>query len=528
MSCLHPVLVRRWLRRLAFLLAFVAAQAHANGSLSWFNEAGSPTDQASVAITALESAADHGLDPADYAAAALRQALAAAQQDPPLDADRQAQLDAALTSALQRYLVDLRRGRVDPREIHARFDVPNPDSFDPAALLAAALATDTLAQALRDAEPRVPLYAALRQALAQYRALAGHSAWLTPLTLPARALSPGEGYAGLPVLAQRLEALGDLPAGTFVPARYEGALVDALRAFQERHGLEVDGVLGPATLKALNVPPSERVRQIELSLERLRWTPLLHGPRMVVVNVPEFTLRAYEVEGTQLTVRLAMKVIVGKALDTRTPLFDEDMRFIEFSPYWNVPPSIARGEIIPRLRRDPAYFGRQGFEFVTDSGRVVTTLSAENLDAVLHRGWRIRQRPGPRNVLGDIKFIFPNNQNIYLHHTPEAQLFARVRRDFSHGCIRVEAPIELAKFVLQDRPDWTEDRIREAMDAGKSRTIALEQPLPVLIAYSTVVVKAGRVFFHPDLYGHDPVLDRALQARSAALAPLLTAGLARP
>ena len=256
-------------------------------------------------------------------------------------------------------------------------------------------------------------------------------------------------------------------------------------------------------------------------MERLRWTPLLQGRRMVVVNVPEFVLRAYDVEGSQVRVRLTMKVIVGKALDTRTPLIDEAMRFIEFSPYWNVPPSIARKETIPKLRRDPAYFEQQGFEFVTASGRVVETLSAANLDAVLQGGWRIRQRPGPKNALGDIKFVFPNNQNIYLHHTPAPQLFGRERRDFSHGCIRIEAPVELAKFVLADSPEWTEERIREAMAKGESRTLALTHPVPVLIAYSTVIAKAGRVFFYPDLYGHDRLLDQALRARSAALAPLI-------
>jgi L,D-transpeptidase YcbB len=211
-------------------------------------------------------------------------------------------------------------------------------------------------------------------------------------------------------------------------------------------------------------------------------------------------------------------VIVGKAMNTRTPLFDEDMRFIEFSPYWNVPPSIARAETVPRLRRDPAYFTQQGFEFVASSGQVVTLLSPEHLDAVLHGGWRIRQRPGAQNALGDIKFVFPNRDNIYLHHTPAPQLFERDRRDFSHGCIRVQEPVALAKFVLQDEPSWTEERIRKAMQAGVSSTIALKQPLPVVIAYSTVIAKAGRVYFYPDLYGHDALLDKALRERSSRLA----------
>jgi L,D-transpeptidase YcbB len=362
------------------------------------------------------------------------------------------------------------------------------------------------------------MYPGLRRALDFYRALEGDDAWRAALApLPGGKVTPGQPYAGVPLLAGRLQALGDLPADAAVPARFEGVLVNALQAFQERHGLAADGVLGAATLVQLNVTPASRARQIELSMERLRWTPLLQGPRMIVVNIPEFVLRAYEVEDTRVHVRLTMKVIVGKAMNTRTPLFDEDMRFVEFSPYWNVPPSIARAETVPRLRRDPAYFAQQGFEFVSGSGQVVTSLSAEHLEAVLHGGWRIRQRPGPQNALGDIKFVFPNRDNIYLHHTPAPQLFQRDRRDFSHGCIRVEDPVALAMFVLQGDPAWTQDRIRDAMEKGTSRTIALKQPLPVVIAYSTVVAKAGRVYFYPDLYGHDAILDKALRGRRGSL-----------
>jgi murein L,D-transpeptidase YcbB/YkuD len=289
--------------------------------------------------------------------------------------------------------------------------------------------------------------------------------------------------------------------------------------FQERHGLTPDGVLGPKTMQQLNITPAQRVEQIMLTMERMRWTPLRQAARMVVVNVPEFMLRAYEVQDGRIHVKLSMKVIVGKALDTRTPLFDEEMRFIEFSPYWNIPPSIARQETVPHLRADPGYLARQGMEFVTASGQVVTTVAPAHLDAVLSGNWRIRQRPGPQNALGDIKFVFPNNDNIYLHHTPSPGLFERDRRDFSHGCIRVQEPVALAKFVLQDDPDWPEERIRSAMASGQSSTLRLTQPLTVLIAYSTVVAKAGRVFFYPDLYGHDRLLARALRQHAAALTP---------
>jgi L,D-transpeptidase YcbB len=492
--------------------------AWAIGALLWF-EAGRPTMQAREAVEVLQSATGEGLEPGDYDAVPLARRVAQALQGPLPDEAARQQLDDALTSAIERYVSDLETGRVDPRRIHEDFDVRRPPAHEPFAFVRDAIAAQRVAAALREAQPRVPMYEALRRELAAYRALADHEAWRSALPpLPGRKVVPGRPYAGLDLLARRLQALGDMPADGPAPQRLEGALVTALQAFQERHGLAPDGVLGAGTLQQLNVAPAARARQIELSMERLRWTPLLQGPRMIVVNIPEFVLRAYEVQDTQVHVRLTMKVIVGKAMNTRTPLFDEDMRFIEFSPYWNVPPSIARAETVPRLRRDPAYFTQQGFEFVASSGKVVTLLSPEHLDAVLHGGWRIRQRPGAQNALGDIKFVFPNRDNIYLHHTPAPQLFERDRRDFSHGCIRVQEPVALAKFVLQDEPSWTEERIRKAMQAGVSSTIALKQPLPVVIAYSTVIAKAGRVYFYPDLYGHDALLDKALRERSSRLA----------
>jgi murein L,D-transpeptidase YcbB/YkuD len=215
-------------------------------------------------------------------------------------------------------------------------------------------------------------------------------------------------------------------------------------------------------------------------------------------------------------VLLETKVIVGRALETRTPLISEELRFIEFSPYWNVPPSIAIKELVPRLRRDPAYWTREGFEFVLWGGQVATDLSADRLDAVLRGEARIRQRPGPANALGDIKFVFPNNDSIYLHHTPSVALFGRERRDFSHGCIRVEDPVALARFVLRDQPEWTEERIRAAMAEGTSRTLRVAQPVPVLVAYATALVVGGRPHFFPDLYGHDRLLAQALRARTAS------------
>ena len=519
----------------ALALWWVCGLAMANSANSWlWFDGGRPTPQAHEAVELLQGAASHGLEPQDYGAARLQQQLAQAVQAAPLAPDTIAPLEQALTQGMERYLSDLYRGRVDPRRIHENYSVAWPRDFDAAAALQGALSGGRLTASARELWPSLPVYERFREALARYRALGDHPAWkeaLPPLpgSGPGRVgkLEPGMPYEGTALLAQRLAALGDLPQPpapqppaepTAPPASlhyYESPLVNAVQAFQQRHGIAADGVIGRGTWAALQVTPAQRARQIELTLERMRWTPLMQGPRMVVINIPEFVLRAYEVIAGQIVVREEMKVIVGKVLDTRTPLFDEDMRYIEFAPYWNVPPSIARDETVPRLRRDPGYWGREGFEFVWGSGEVQTALSAAGLDATLAGRARIRQRPGPKNALGDIKFVFPNSSNIYLHHTPSVSLFERERRDFSHGCIRVEKPVELAKFVLKDMPEWTEARILEAMGKEESFTLKLTEPVPVLITYGTTLVRDGRIFFFDDIYGHDRLLDAALRARSA-------------
>lgn len=507
---------RTWRTRLSiffaiFLLSGYSWNAIADDLPTWF-ENGHPTVDAIQAVQILQSAGQDGLDPDDYHANALAHIVGDAKRGAHSSSESDIEHSALLTRAMEQLIFDLHFGRVDPRDIYRSLKTP-PKQLDPAAYLRQALADHTLAVAVRSAAPQLPLYAHLRQTLAAYRELAKIPALQQRLPqLPANRLAPGQSYAGVSLLAQRLTALGDMAGAAPVGTVYKGAVVEGVKAFQLRHGLGGDGIVGKNTFVELNTPLAERIHQIELTLERLRWTPLLMSNRMIVVNIPEFVLRAYGTREGDL--RISMNVIVGKALNRQTPLIVENMQYIEFSPYWNIPASIAKAEVVPRLRRDPAYFDQQGLEFVNKAGQVIADLSAANLDAAMRGTIRIRQRPGPANALGDIKFIFPNNDDIYLHHTPAAALFERDRRDFSHGCIRVEDPVALAKFVLQDQSEWTVQRIRSAMGSGKTATLRLRHPLPVVIAYATVIVKKdGKVYFFNDIYGNDKVLDTALRKK---------------
>jgi L,D-transpeptidase YcbB len=333
------------------------------------------------------------------------------------------------------------------------------------------------------------------------------------LPTPSKGIDPGDPYPGTARLTRLLRLLGDLPSeATVAPGDiYQGPLLEGVKSFQQRHGLAPDGRLGEQTLKQLNTPLTRRVEQLRLTLERWRWVPQEFAVPPVVVNIPEFRLRTLDDKGR---IALAMNVIVGKAFRHETPVFEKDMRFVVFRPYWNVPPGIQRSEIVPAVQRDRNYLSKNNYEVITRSGQVVTSgaITDEVLGDLRAGKLIVRQRPGPTNALGLVKLMFPNEYHVYLHSTPAQQLFAKSRRDFSHGCIRVEKPAELTAWALSNNPGWTLERVQGAMERGQDNwQVNLTKPIPVLILYGTAVVdETGVVHFFDDLYGHDAALENVL------------------
>jgi len=482
-------------------------------SLAWIQN-GKASPQAVAMILLFQQAATKGLNPEDYDASRWDARLAKLQPTAPKPSDTDlAHIDLALTVSAMRYISDLHIGRVNPQ--HFKFGlIVGPTRLDLAEELRTQVLTSSdIPAVMAKVEPPYDGYRRAEDALATYTKMAATPD--TPLIpIPQKGVRPGSTFAAMPQLIARLRQLGDLPATADVPADstdYNGAVVDAVKHFQSRHGLDTDGVLGKGTVTALNTPLNTRVQQLQLTLERYRWIPPDFPEPPIVVNIPEFKLHTLR---RQPASYLTMRVVVGRAMRTQTPVFANTMKYVIFRPYWLVPTSILRNEIIPKARRDPNYLGDKGFEVVDDSGNVVPSspTSDDVLDGLRDGSMRVRQKPGPKNALGLVKFIFPNQYNVYLHGTPEQELFAKSRRDFSHGCIRLEDPPALAAWVLRDKPEWTMDKILAAMKTGPDNVqINLDKPIPVLILYSTAVVEPdGEVRFFDDIYGYDKSLSKVL------------------
>lgn len=374
-----------------------------------------------------------------------------------------------------------------------------------ALLLGAGLQPPLAAQQPGPGADHVVQYDWLAAHLPRYQRLAA-KAWPGPL--PAvKKLAPGGAYAGSAALAEILRDLGDLPEGAAVPGdgTFGGPLVEALKAFQGRHGLTPDGFLGQTTLAALNHPYASRLHEIEEGLKWLRTIPVPADEALVVVNIPAFQLYAWTPADHGKPATLTMRVVVGKAVkaQTHTPVLGSRISPVVFQPYWNVPRSIIVKEMLPAYAKNPTYFEAHQLELTSSNDEGVPGLPAtpENVERLRAGKLGVRQLPGPRNSLGKVKFLFPNSESVYLHDTPEKSLFERDRRDFSHGCVRVSNPPALAAFLLRNTPGWDAARITAAMNAGKPLAVPLKEHVPVWLIYLTVFGSAdGRLSFFDDIY----------------------------
>ncbi len=464
---------------------------------AWVNHR-RPTAKAAAAIKVLNTARQHGFDPEDYATAdllAMSQAVETIDKESPDRLERLAEFDARLTAGMLSFGRDVSVGRQHgDANFKARRKMPDLV----AAVTAAVDDPETLVDAVR---PPHQEYAALQKALDDLNGQREKGGWVKV----SATLTPGQSGAAVGALRQRLAGSGNLkadPSAKDAAATYDADLVAAVKSFQELHSIAATGIVDKATLAALNVPLDWRIEQVALNLQRWRYMPDDLGDQHFFVNIPYFHLIARE-SGTPV---MDIRVVVGKP-GNNTPIFSEDMETVVFSPYWNIPDTIAENETAPAVARDPNYLARQGIEILRVSGSTSQTVDASDVkwdrpDAL--KGLVFRQKPGDGNALGHVKFLFPNQYNVYLHDTPADSLFAKPGRAFSHGCVRVEEPETLAKYVLRGYSDWNEESIFAAMQSGVEKHVKLKKKIPVHIAYFTAWVdENGGLHFQPDIYGYD-------------------------
>lgn len=471
----------------------MAYQRFGNGPL-WL-EAGGVQARANALLDAIRAAPEHALDTTAYPISDIERVIDAKRLTDTASAGTIADADVLLTSAYVAYAADMLAGQVDPKTVSQAWFVPaSPQELDSA--IVRSIEGGDMKASLAAMAPQGPEYEALKTAYARYRRVAAAGGWPT--------IEQKRDSATLAALHARLAAEFEFDAAD--AARAVDSTVDAgflanrhmnrpardshigelVAELQRRHGLEPTGRLNDATLAALNVSAAERAEQIGANLERHRWLPRYLGSRYVYVNVPSFVLTAYDSGKTALE----MKVVVGEEYEGRTtPVFSDSMEVVVFRPYWNITPDIQRKEIAPKVARDPGYLARNNMEYWSDKG--VT---------------RIRQKPGEKNSLGLVKFLFPNDFNIYLHDTPAKALFQQTDRAASHGCIRLERPAELAEWVL----GWPPEKVQAAMHAANSQGIRLPQKIPVYIVYFTVYTRDGELYFGGDVYGRDEKLKEAV------------------
>ncbi|HXW90759.1 MAG TPA: L,D-transpeptidase family protein [Terriglobales bacterium] len=484
-----------------------------NGYALLWVQNGRVLPQGLAVIELLQNANAKGLDPEDYDGSRWQGRLLKLDQKP--SEQDLVSFDTALTVSAMRYIRAVHCGRVNPEEFKFQLDMGGKRL---------PLAEFIQTQVVNAADPAAviqrlePPFLGYRKLLALLPVYEGYATQAEGQKLPTitKTVRPGQPYAGLARLGRFLQVIGDIPAGVQLNPNatiYEGALVDGVKHYQDRHGETPTGNLDPRTVNELNTPPAARIRQIKLTLERWRWLPHSFSPPPVVVNLPEYRLRAMNPDGT---VAFYKNVIIGKAYGHKSPIFEKEIQYVVFRPYWDVTPSIQRNEIVPHIQKDPNYIAKHNFEVVTPKGEVVTDnqVSSEVLEGIRSLHLMVRQKPGETNSLGLVKIIFPNPENVYLHGTDAPELFSQDVRDFSHGCIRVEKPADLVAWVLRNNPGWDLERVKATMNGEKNNLqVNLATRIPVLIVYGTATVnEENQIRFFDDIYGYDAELEKALAA----------------
>lgn len=421
-------------------------------------------------------------------------------------------LDLLLTSAFLQYGAHVSSGRVDPGKIEADWHIAHPP-LDVEGALQVAVESGQVKSTLEGLVPRKYGYASLRTALARYRALAEGGGWrFVPIS---KKLRKGDDGPVVPLLAKRLAAEEYLENdASSSMARFGDALDQAVRSFQRTHGLEPDGVVGAKTIKELNVPASDRARQIAVNMERLRWLPRNLGDRYILVDIAGFRVSVVEEDNDLIT----MRAIVGMK-SRPTPVFSGTINRIVFNPYWRVPKTIAVEDKLAKILEDPEYLQKESIKVFLNKPGARDEIDPATIDwsslSEEKFPYLLRQEPGPGNALGRVKFMFPNRFSVYLHDTPSRNLFAMNPRTFSSGCIRVAKPVDLGEYLLSGEPGWNREKFNEAIETGKNRSLRLRRPIPVHLVYLTAWVnEEDNLEFRRDIYERDKVLDRALGAES--------------
>lgn len=473
----------------------------------------SATDLYRAFLNDVSGSQAYGFNPADYSMSEIESQLGFLY--PTKNEATICDLDVRITGMFFLFSTHLIEGRVKKTGGADKIWIREYDNKDDVSILAGITDASSLHTAIAKLQPDNDQYLKLQHALQYYKTLAEQSEDEAPITLSKERLKPNEVDKAIPAIRRKL-SITDMKSDSTRKdsTRYDEQLVSAVKWFQVRHGLEPDGVIGAGTLKFINQSIKQKIRVIELNLERMRWYPQSLGDNYIVVNIPEYKLRVFDERKQQLE----MKVIVGSE-STATPVFSDTLHYIVFSPTWAVPTSIIKNEIIPHLQNDSTYYSDKNYTFYKSG--VPFDPSTESWNGKTHNpyAYNVVQQPGADNALGLVKFIMPNKMSIYLHDTPNHRLFSKSYRALSHGCVRLDEPGKLAEHLLRSQRGWTMDMVQKAMYSNQTQTIYLKKPYRVQLEYRTAWVdENGLVNFRDDIYGHDQRQLLQLRLREEAMA----------